>query len=187
MFLNADLDLRAPPPTPSMYVPRLVDLLSLPEDLRFVVEGLLDDVIDEEVAQGRNPAAFAGALIYAVWSRFRGVSLNQDEVAEAAGVTKTTIRQIRDAVIEHLDEKNRNLLVLVRRHLPETSSDIDRLIQMDVTPKYGDRMWGGDPSAASPSQTASDGSDTLSSASPSESGKATYTPASQGVSSTPGD
>jgi transcription initiation factor TFIIB len=94
--LNRELNLPAKPPEPAEFVPRLVSELGLPAAVERRARTLLDD---RGAGGGSSPSGVAGgAVLVAAADCGERARFAQTDVAEAAGVTTSTLRTHRDAL-----------------------------------------------------------------------------------------
>lgn len=97
--LNTEFGLPAQPVTPSAFVPRLASELDVSDRVRHRSERLAAKSEATRVTTSVHPPGFAAACLYRV-GRDAGRRLTQSEVAAAANVSATTIRNHRDALDE---------------------------------------------------------------------------------------
>jgi transcription initiation factor TFIIB len=103
--LNEELGLPAEPVSPSMFVPRLASDLECPDEIRQRARALVEQAEELGVTTGVHPAGFAAACLYTAGCE-EGRWLTQTEVAGAANISTTTIRNHRDT-LQQLDDKHR--------------------------------------------------------------------------------
>jgi transcription initiation factor TFIIB len=97
--LNTELGLPAQPVTPSTFVPRLASEFDVSDRVRHRAERLAAKSESTHVTTSVHPSGFAAACLYRA-GRDAGRHLTQSEVAAAANVSATTIRNHRDALDE---------------------------------------------------------------------------------------
>ena len=97
--LNTDLGLPAQPVPPSVFIPRLASDLEVSDRIRRRAEQLAVASESTAVTAGVQPSGFAAACLYRAGNE-AGRLLTQSEVAEAANVSSTTIRNHQDALDE---------------------------------------------------------------------------------------
>ena len=102
--LNEELGLPAESVSPSMFVPRLASDLECPDEIRQRARTLAKQAEERGVTTGVHPAGFAAACLYKA-GREEGRWLTQSEVAEAANISTTTIRNHRDT-LQQLDDEH---------------------------------------------------------------------------------
>jgi len=89
----------------SMFVPRLASDLECPGEIRQRARTFAEQAEEHGVTTGVHPAGFAAACLYKA-GREEGRWLTQSEVAEAANISTTTIRDHRDT-LQQLDGEQR--------------------------------------------------------------------------------
>ena len=87
--LQRELQLKVPIPDPIEYLPYLQTALDFPDEVVEDAERCLQSLEGEANLRGGNPIGVAGAVLYLASDGER----SQREVAQAAGVTKETIRK----------------------------------------------------------------------------------------------
>jgi len=103
--LNEELGLPAEPISPSMFVPRLASDLECSDEIRQRARTLAEQAEERGVTTSVHPAGFAAACLYTA-GREEGRWLTQSEVAGAANISTTTIRDHRDT-LQQLDGEQR--------------------------------------------------------------------------------
>jgi transcription initiation factor TFIIB len=103
--LNEELGLPAEPVPPSMFVPRLASDLECPDGIRQRARTLAEQAEECGVTTGVHPAGFAAACLYTAGHE-EDRWLTQSEVAGAANISTTTIRNHRDT-LQQLDKEHR--------------------------------------------------------------------------------
>ena len=93
------LNIQLRPPSPSDFIPVICSTLGLSGDVCAIAQHILSTAKD--VIGGKNPLGVAASAIY-VAAFLCGKHVTQKEVAEAAGVSEVSIRNIyRDLIKEH--------------------------------------------------------------------------------------
>lgn len=95
--LNEELGLPAQPMQPHAYLPRLASGFDVPDAVRRQARTLAEHAEEESLAQGASPPGFAAACLYHA-AQQADSRLTQTAVADAAGVTTTTIRAHRETL-----------------------------------------------------------------------------------------
>ncbi len=90
-YLIRELELPMAPPDPLEYIPRYASQLSISNETERQAHDLLKAGVEASVHSGKNPTGLAAAAIYA-GAQLTGEKLTQDDVSEAADVSKVTIR-----------------------------------------------------------------------------------------------
>lgn len=102
--LNAELGLPAKPVTPEAFVPRLASTLGISNQARRRAEALAETAESEGLTIGVQPFGFAAACLYKA-TREHDQKVTQSQLADAAGVSPTTLRKHRDALDEQLGSR----------------------------------------------------------------------------------
>lgn len=90
--LNRELDLPVPPAGPMQYLPQIASAIDAHSKTERRARELLERADDQHIANGKKPmGAAAGALYLA--GRMTGEYFDQGLVADAAGVSKVTVRE----------------------------------------------------------------------------------------------
>ena len=97
--LNEELGLPAQPMQPHAYLPRLASDLDVPDSVRRRARKLAEHAEDEWITQGASQPGFAAACLYHAVHEAE-YPLTQTVVADAAGVTPTTVRNHRETLLE---------------------------------------------------------------------------------------
>ncbi|WP_136717361.1 transcription initiation factor IIB [Halorientalis salina] len=97
--LNTELELPVAPRTPADFIPRQAAALDLPAEVQHEGLQLAQNATDSGYAVGRHPAGVAGACLWLA-GKDDDIRLRQTDVADVAGVSTTTIRGHRDALME---------------------------------------------------------------------------------------
>ncbi|WP_396614048.1 transcription initiation factor IIB family protein (plasmid) [Haloferax sp. S1W] len=97
--LNTELGLPTQPVRPSEFIPRLASEFDVPANIRQRARKLAEQLESSGATSGVKPSGFAAACLYKA-GREEGQWLTQEEVAEVASVTATTIRSHRDTLNE---------------------------------------------------------------------------------------
>jgi transcription initiation factor TFIIB len=100
--LLTTFDLQVLPPSPADYLPRVASELGVAPRLERTAGRILELAKDAGVSQGKHPAGFAGAALYAA-AQVEDRSLKQESVAQAAGVCLVTISRRWQSIDEELD------------------------------------------------------------------------------------
>jgi transcription initiation factor TFIIIB Brf1 subunit/transcription initiation factor TFIIB len=86
------------PEAPDDWVRRLCDDLNVGPAFESEAVDLCDDAVDAGLHIGKATSGFAAAVVYAV-SKHRNAGVNQDDIADTASVSPTTVRnQYRDVL-----------------------------------------------------------------------------------------
>jgi transcription initiation factor TFIIB len=101
--INQRLGLEASPITPVEYVPRFASALDVDEAVRSTAHEYARQARDQNVVNGQQPSAFAGACLYYA-AREHGDKLTQGDVASVAGCSTHTLRTHRDELKTAFDE-----------------------------------------------------------------------------------
>ena len=97
--VGRETDVTTRPMEPVEYLDRVASAADVDHETRADARQLLVDVQADGVHVGRRPAGVAAAALYEV-SYGHGVDVNQHELAQAADVTDTTVRNVRKAMAE---------------------------------------------------------------------------------------
>ncbi|WP_235019766.1 transcription initiation factor IIB family protein [Natrialba sp. INN-245] len=100
--LNTELELPTTIPRPQNALPRLAATLEVPDEIRHRALGLATLAEDAGVTSGRRPRGFAATCLYRASHEF-GYGLSQQEVADSANVSTSTVRAHRDCLFEVLE------------------------------------------------------------------------------------
>jgi len=95
--LSASLGITVGPIDPKKLIPNLVDKLNLSEECEYKADDLLNNV-DQGAMTGKAPTSLAAGAVYAA-SLLTNCPTTQKEVAEAANVSVTTIRNTYQEII----------------------------------------------------------------------------------------
>ena len=90
-YLSRELELRIEPEAPGAYVPQFASTLEVTDETERLARELLDVATAVGAHSGKSPAGLAAAALYAA-ARLTNESLTQGTVADAAGVSRVTIR-----------------------------------------------------------------------------------------------
>jgi len=93
--LNTELGLPTQPVRPSEYIPRLASELSISDAIRRRAVALSKHHQETAISNGCRPSGVAAACIYKA-AQEHGMSLTQQRVADAAGMSAVTVRARRD-------------------------------------------------------------------------------------------
>lgn len=104
--LNQELGLETQPLSPGAYVARTASDCGALDTVRERAGELVDVAETHGLANGRNPAGIAAACLYLA-GRERGGLHTQGELANAAGVSKPTVRARYQELRDCLDESGR--------------------------------------------------------------------------------
>ncbi|QFU83510.1 transcription initiation factor IIB [Natronorubrum aibiense] len=99
-YLVRELELPMAPPDPLEYLPRYASTLEIPSETERRAHELLEGAMESGLHSGKHPVGLAAAAIYAA-GRLTGVDLTQDDVSDAADVSKVTIRNRYQELLEH--------------------------------------------------------------------------------------
>ncbi len=102
--MNTELELPAVVPQPRTVLPRLMTDLAVPEEVQYRALELVTIAEKAEVTIGCHPHGFAAACLYRA-SQELGHPLTQQELADVAGTSPTTIRAHRDRLLDLLDDQ----------------------------------------------------------------------------------
>lgn len=89
--LNRELDLPVPPAGPKQYLPQIASETDVSNQTERRARTLLEEALGDAVATGCNPAGAAAGALY-VAGQETGEYLTQAEIADAANVSKVTLR-----------------------------------------------------------------------------------------------
>lgn len=101
--LNLELELPTPPQRPRAYLPSLAAELDLPAAVERRAHTLASEAHDRGVTTGKHPAGFAAACL-TVAATEQDVDCTQRALAEAASVSRATVRAHRETLIGSLEE-----------------------------------------------------------------------------------
>ena len=106
-YLIRELELPMEPPDPVEYVARYASGLSVTDETERLARELLETGKRAGVHSGKHPVGLAAAAIYAA-ARLTNESIPQSEISEVADVSKVTIRNRYQELLEaHADEEHR--------------------------------------------------------------------------------
>lgn len=102
--MNRELGLEVSPPDPKNFVPRIISECGeeFGGKARKEMLSLAKEANEKHISQGRNPAAFAGGIVYYVASD----SLTQSEIAETIDVSPATLRNSYFSIQEMVEERD---------------------------------------------------------------------------------
>lgn len=98
--LQRELKLELPIPQPKGFLPYLAAELDYADEVRENARDVISEISEDEMITGKNPVSIAGAALYR-----EGDQHSQRDIAQAAGVTKETIRKRLNEIENHLDEQ----------------------------------------------------------------------------------
>ncbi|MWV40677.1 TFIIB-type zinc ribbon-containing protein [Natrialba sp. INN-245] len=98
-YLVRELELPMAPPDPLEYLPRYASRLELSNETERTAREVLEAGVEEGVHSGRHPVGLAAAALYAA-SRLTGEDLTQNELSTAMDVSKVTIRNRYQELLE---------------------------------------------------------------------------------------
>jgi transcription initiation factor TFIIB len=90
--LNRELELPVPPAGPEQYLPQIASETGVSNETERRARTLLEDALGDTVAKSCNPAGAAAGALY-VAGQETGELLTQAEIADAADVSKVTVRE----------------------------------------------------------------------------------------------
>jgi len=94
------LNIQLRPPSPSDFVPAICSSLGLGGDVRAIAQHIISSA-RAEALNGKNPICVAASAIY-IAAFLCGKHIPQRKIAEAAGISEVTIRNLyRDLIKEH--------------------------------------------------------------------------------------
>ncbi|MFA9426776.1 transcription initiation factor IIB family protein [Natronorubrum sp. A-ect3] len=99
-YLVRELELPMAPPDPLEYLPRYASALEITAETERRAHDLLEGGMEAGLHSGKHPVGLAAAAIYA-GSRLTGETLTQDDVSDAIDVSKVTIRNRYQELLEH--------------------------------------------------------------------------------------
>ncbi|WP_435181480.1 transcription initiation factor IIB [Halorussus sp. AFM4] len=97
--LNTELGLPTQPVTPSEFIPRVASELGVSNQIRFRAQQLAEKAESVGVTTGVRPSGFAAACLYKTANK-DDHRLTQETVADAANVSRATVRTHRDTLDE---------------------------------------------------------------------------------------
>lgn len=103
LYINRELDLAVAPASPTNFIPRYVSELTLSQEVERIGVNLVHDAADKGVTSGKGPTGLAGAAVYA-GALLAGEEVTQREVSEVAGVSKVTIRNRYQELLDIQDD-----------------------------------------------------------------------------------
>lgn len=89
--MNRDLGLPTGPIDPREYIPRYASELDLPASVERRAMEFVDELMERDAINGRNPSGVAAGCLYTAASE-RNYPLTQKQAADVAGVTEVTLR-----------------------------------------------------------------------------------------------
>ena len=96
-LLHRELDLKMPVTDSRKCVPRIASKVGVPEKTARKAMGILDEAKISGVSAGKDPMGKAGASLY-IACLLDNIGVTQKEIADAAGVTEVTIRNLYKAL-----------------------------------------------------------------------------------------
>jgi transcription initiation factor TFIIB len=90
--LNREFELPVPPAGPKQYLPQIASETDVSNETECQARRLLEDALGEVLRNGCNPAGAAAGALY-VAGQDTGENLTQAEIADAADVSKVTVRE----------------------------------------------------------------------------------------------
>jgi len=102
--MNTELELPAAVPRPQTVLPRLTTELAVPDAVQHRALTLASVAEEAEITIGCHPHGFAAACLYRAGQEL-GHWLTQQELADVAGTSPTTIRAHRDRLLDLLDDQ----------------------------------------------------------------------------------
>ena len=104
-FITRELGFRILPSDPVDYLPRFVSALKLSAETQSKAIDILQKARDAELTSGRGPTGIAAASLY-VAALMNNEKRTQREVADIAGVTEVTIRNLYKELLKELGLKD---------------------------------------------------------------------------------
>jgi len=101
VFLSS-FDLRILPPVPADFLSRVASELGVAPRFERIAHQILEQADKVGISQGKHPAGFAGAALYAA-VRTEGQTVKQEEIAKAAGVSLVTISRRWRSIDDELE------------------------------------------------------------------------------------
>jgi len=92
-YFSQDANLQLKTMSPAQLVSRFANKIGLPVQVSTSAAAVANRTMELGTADGRNPVSIAAACIYFVAPLF-GMPKNQKEVADAAGINDSTVRQV---------------------------------------------------------------------------------------------
>lgn len=125
--MNRELGLKALPPKPKKFIPRILS------DVDAVIEGearkemlaLADEAWDKNIATARKPGAVAAGIVYYVDES----GMTQSEIADVAGATAYSLRQSYQEIEAMVEEED---LATADEPVVETSTDIPEMGELEI-------------------------------------------------------
>jgi len=102
--MNTELELPAAVPRPQTVLPRLTTELTVPDAVNHRALSLAIVAEEAGITIGCHPHGFAAACLYRAGQEL-GHWLTQQELADVAGTSPTTIRAHRDRLLDLLDDR----------------------------------------------------------------------------------
>lgn len=98
-YICRKLGIRILPADPADYVPRLCSMLKLSEKVQMKALKILEKAKEKSVISGKGPIGVATASIY-IAATIVGEEATQREIANTAGISEVTIRNIQNEIVE---------------------------------------------------------------------------------------
>ncbi|GAB6861763.1 transcription initiation factor IIB family protein [Haloplanus litoreus] len=102
-YVVSELGLQVPPTDPIEYVGRIASDLGCSDGTERRARRLIETATEHGVHSGKHPAGIAASAIYAAGT-LRDAEITQDEVSEAADISKVTIRNRYREILEASEE-----------------------------------------------------------------------------------
>jgi transcription initiation factor TFIIB len=103
-YIVRELSLEIQPDDPVDYLPRFISECEVSVDTERCARNLLKTAVDQGTMTGKSPVGLAAAAIYAA-TRLTGEELTQADVSEVTDVSKVTIRNRYQELLEIVDDE----------------------------------------------------------------------------------
>lgn len=105
-YLSRELDLEIPPTNPIEYLSRFASELDCSDETERRARELIEIATEEGVHSGKHPAGIAASALYAA-AQLLDEGTTQSAVSEVAGVSKVTIRNRYQEILEAAERTGR--------------------------------------------------------------------------------
>lgn len=109
-YLSKELNLGIAPADPTEYIPQFASELGASDEAERLASELLDVAEEQNVYSGKNPAGLAAAALYAA-AYLTNESLTQEEVSDTTHISRVTIRNRYQELLEKYKEHSETISV----------------------------------------------------------------------------
>jgi len=89
--LIRELDIKVPAPDPMKCVSKIANNLNLPEKTKQRAISMMEEILNRNLALGKNPMSFAAVVIYLSCMK-TGETITQNRISDVCGLTEVTLR-----------------------------------------------------------------------------------------------